>query len=45
MAPAPTLTARPGKEVAEAAPKAASAPAKDGAKPWSFVPEEDTDDI
>jgi hypothetical protein len=45
MAPASTATARPGKEAAEAAPKAASAPAKDGAKPWSFVPEEDTDDI
>ena len=44
-AAAPAVPSRPAKEPTAAAPKAGSAPAKDGAKPWSFVPEEDTDDI
>ena len=44
-AAAPAVPSRPAKEPAAAAPKAGSAPAKDGAKPWTFVPEEDTDDL
>lgn len=43
--PTPAPPPRPAKDAAAPASKAASAPAKDGAKPWSFVPEEDTDDI
>ncbi len=43
--PAATAGAWPAKEAAATATKVASAPTKDGAKPWSFVPEEDTDDI